>query len=213
MEEAKSLVHMAITALFAALILAAVLALITLGNIIWRAFSNQNDANRRMREYSKFSAFDGTEVRGQDVIALLHDTQGSPYILIVDQSYKPIMTACDDVSGLDALNSSIPTTPNASDEVVSILASVCGGQTKLVNGVASEIAASPNKYVACYDYSTTAVAPTYSAVQEFFLARGEKLSGVSGYTKYKSYILYDGDNTTDIVGILMKELAPDGGGP
>ena len=207
MEEAKSLVHMSISALFAALILAAVLALITVGSLVWRAFSNQNDANRSMREYSKYSAFDGTEVRGQDVIALLHDTQGSPFVLIVNSTNDPIMVAYNDVEAEFALNNSIPHTPNAYDEVPSILSGLCSGVTREVGDIAAELnSRTDQEHYRAFDYTSTAVAPQYSVVQEFFLARGELLSGVSGYAKYKSYVLYDGDDSTDIVGLLLKEM-------
>lgn len=212
MDEAKSLVHMAITALFGVLILAAVLALIAVANLVWRAFSRQNDANRSLREYSKYSAFDGTEVRGQDVIALLHDTQGSPYVIMVDSNNSPKMVAYNQVELPTPINNSIPTTPNAYDEVSAILASLTAGQqTVKIENLVSAI--NNTGGTGAFDYTDAASSPQYSMVQEFFLERGNIVSGTSGYMKYKSYVLYDGDDSTDIVGILLKEVVDSGGTP
>lgn len=213
MDEAKSLVHMAMTALFGVLILAAVLALITVANLVWRAFSKQNDANRSLREYAKYSAFDGTEVRGQDVISLLHDTQGSPYVLMVykrDGSYHTRMVAYNDTESTTTLNNSIPTTPGSDDTVRTILGNVCGGLTVTISDVINSLPSGGSDVAAAFDYTSSALAPRYSDVQEFFLERGNFRSGVSGYLKYKSYVLYDGDNSTDIVGILLEEMDVEG---
>lgn len=212
MDEAKSLVHMAITALFGVLILAAVLALISVANIVWRAFSRQNDANRSLREYSKYSAFDGTEVRGQDVIALLHDTQGSPYVIMVDSSNNTRMVAYNTVELQTSINNSIPTTAHAYDEVYAILSHITAGQqTVRIENLVTTL--NNNGGAGVFDYTDAATSPQYSAVQEFFLERGNAISGTAGYMKYKSYVLYDGDNSTDIVGILLKEVVDSGGTP
>ena len=64
MDEAKSLIHHALAAMFASLILVAVMSLITLGNMMWRAFADQAESNRRLEEYAKYAAFDNQEVRG-----------------------------------------------------------------------------------------------------------------------------------------------------
>ena len=208
MEEAKSLVHMCITALFGVLILAAVLALITLANFVWRAFSRQNDANRQMREYSEYSAFDGTTVRGQDVIALMHSTQGQPYILIVDSSGNPIMLAYDSVTkGLDVQDAALSqSTPS---DVRSLLISASkSGMHDSIEKIANSMGSEGN-----YDYTIVANVPPYSEIQEFFLNRGLIVTGdTAGYLQYESHVLYDGSDTTDITGILLKEAGMAEGG-
>lgn len=207
MDEAKSLVHMALTAMFAALIIAAVIALITVGNLMWSAFSRQNAAQRRMQEYSKYSAFDGTEVRGQDVISLLHDTQGSPFVIIADSSVNPISVSFDAVEAEFEIDSNFKN--RQSSDITSLLDSVTlSGTLSSVRSIANKCEGGTvydgNNYESRVGVKTfNFTAPDddrYNRIQEWFLARGN-----GGYLKYKSYLLYDDASTTDIVGILLVE--------
>lgn len=200
MDEAKSLVHMSLTALFAVLILAAVLALITVGQIVWRAFSNQNDANRSMREYSAYSAFDGTTVRGQDVIALLHDTQGDPFVLILSRNGAPIAAAYTSVTGNMPLSNFGGDGSVAADWLAT--ASTFPNVSTL---------AGLNDSVEKYDYSSAATQPSYTAMQDYFLNRGAVLQGgTAGYLKYDSYLLYESSGSSTIAGIIVVEQGAEG---
>lgn len=86
MPEAKQLTHMAVTAMLGAMLLGAVVALITLGYNIWGAFSKQEAVNKRVSDYAKYAAFDNTDVRGQDVISLITQTQGELLVFVVGPS-------------------------------------------------------------------------------------------------------------------------------
>lgn len=195
MDEAKSLVHMFLTALFAVLILAAVLALITVGQLIWRAFSNQNDANRTMREYSKYSAFDGTKVRGQDVIALLHDTQGDPFVIVCQENYTPIASATNSVVADFKLHNYY-STHGGGAYINTIIQKTGQSEPSIASSAPTN-----------FDYSTAATEPRYEQLQEFFLERGSLVSsdGSAGYLQYSSYLLYDGEDSADIAGVLLIE--------
>lgn len=83
MPEAKSLTHMALTAMFATMLLAAASGLIGVGYLMWSAFSSQSATNERMQQFARYAAFDTANVRGQDIISLIHDTQGDPVVIVI----------------------------------------------------------------------------------------------------------------------------------
>lgn len=224
MDEAKSLVHMALTAMFGALIIMAVITLITLGNLMWRAFSRQNDAQRRLQEYSKYSAFDNTVVRGQDVIALMHDTQGSPWIIVTDKDYKPISVAFNateasfiiDTSFCDAQIGNVKAAvtqlkdqhaTHGSEELYNY-ANQAEGET--VYGPTTDYEATSGTITFNYTYPDES---RYTKIMEFFTSRGIPAgsddTSLGGYMKYNAYLLYDGDSTSDIVGIICVEQPVD----
>lgn len=202
MDEAKTLVQHFLSALFGVLVLAAVVALLTVGNLLWRALSRQDDANRTLKEYAKYSAFDGTTVRGQDVIALLHDTQGDPFVIIADKDNKPVLTAINGVTkDFDAANYD----DDSHDMGALVLKDTLIGQnpTRL-----DCLGNSNTKHLIYMDGTTdetTWYTPEYAKVQQWFLDRGQEASGVSGYLEYKSYIIYDGGSSATIVGFILVE--------
>lgn len=202
MDEAKTLVQHFLSALFGVLVLAAVVALLTVGNLLWRALSRQDDANRTLKEYAKYSAFDGTTVRGQDVIALLHDTQGDPFVIITDKDYKPVLTAMNNVTkSFDASDYD----DDAHDMGAQTL------HTALINQNPTRLDCLGNstaKHLIYMDGTTddtTWYNPEYAKIQQWFLDRGQAASGVSGYLEYKSFVIYDGGSSATIVGFILVE--------
>lgn len=204
MDEAKTLVQHFLSALFGVLVLAAVVALLTVGNLLWRALSRQDDANRTLKEYAKYSAFDGTTVRGQDVIALLHDTQGDPFVIITDKDYKPVLTACNGVTkDFDADDYDDDT----HDKGAEVLRQTLVGQSPStrLDSLGNTNSAAHAIYMEGTSTSATWYNPEYAKIQQWFLDRGQAASGVSGYLEYKSYVLYDGGSSATIVGFILVE--------
>lgn len=227
MEEAKTLVHHALTAMFAVLILGAVMGLITLGHMMWSAFSNQDAANTRLREYAKYSAFDGTTVRGQEIVALLHDTQGSPWVLIADESNAPIniiftvadasYSFTDPIVGaqVQAEVSNVISHDFTKNKSILTLAKDLSTFVANIDGNA-RIHESGSYEKTAMNFSSSNSRPTYSEIQEWFLERGaiasksaENPEGISGYLPYKSYLVYEDSVTTDIIGIILVEQTTD----
>lgn len=213
MEEAKTLLHHALSALFAVLILAAIMALIGLGNLMWRAFSKQADANLRMKEYAKFSAFDGTTVRGQDVIALLHQTQGSPFVVICNNSGGVVNMIATDVDSDYDIHTCVSATPTALPTVIignyceAVLAvqGLAGGTDAFDVSIKGYLNTDNNTDSKSYINYSAADVFRYDEMQEWFLARGAIVSGEAGYLPYDSYLLYDSEDSTDIVGVILYE--------
>lgn len=74
MDEAKSLVHMSVSAILATLFLTIALGLIGTGYTLWSYFSKQSAADKQMSQYANYTAFDNTVVRGQEVLQLIEST-------------------------------------------------------------------------------------------------------------------------------------------
>lgn len=74
MDEAKTLVHLSISAVFASVFLAVCVGLIALGNYMWTVFSRQDAANKSMQNYARYSAFDNTTIRGQELMQLVESS-------------------------------------------------------------------------------------------------------------------------------------------
>lgn len=227
MEEAKTLLHHALSALFGVLILAAVSALIALGYMMWGAFAKQDEANYKLREYAKYSAFDGTTVRGQDVISLLHNTQGQPWVLIMYKNetgtYVPasmIYTSADwdftITTSLLPINadtelSACITALGTTNTPKAIVTNMCGGTPPGVEAVVHFAADGSLKIRAPFNFSSDVSKPSYSELQEWFMLRGKEATktptsdGIAGYLPYKSHLVYEDDYSTDVIGIVLIE--------
>ena len=218
MDEAKSLIHHALAAMFASLILVAVMSLITLGNMMWRAFADQAESNRRLEEYAKYAAFDNQEVRGQDIISLIHDTVGTPFIAIVGPSstnhnqYMPIHTTFTNTDlgfnlkntftslGLQGMGN-IETLGDFAEEIDTNF-----DPNNPINKVMNDDPNNPETLPKIINNCSHNTPLSYTELQAWFLNRGYLHSNVSGYMPYKSYLIYEDDYSTDIVGILFIEL-------
>ena len=240
MEEAKTLLHHALTAMFAVLILGAVMSLISLGYMMWSAFSKQDATNQRLKDYAKFSAFDNTEIRGQEVIALLHNTQGSPWVMVIEETketstgtykYEPvniIFTIADSSivfndSVINAQSSTIveerlKDSKIKNKSILSLASTLSGKVEADIKG--DTLLYKPNeplhKQKTAMNFTSDASRPSYSEIQQWFLDRGALASGgsVGGYLPYTSYLVYEDSNSTDIMGIIVIEhTSAEGGTP
>lgn len=214
MDEAKTLLHHALSALFAVLILAAVMSLIGLGHMMWSAFSLQDAANQRMRNYSKYAAFDSTTIRGQEVVALLHNTQGSPWVIITGNDRKPVNVIYTHNEIGFSLDDSFKDNQTNSDAKAILESFIDQGYVTLESLIKQLLnTANLENETKTYEpdnedhikqtamnFTSTASKPSYAEVQQWFLNRGD-----GDYLPYKSYLLYEDSYTTDIVGILLVE--------
>ena len=84
MDEAKSLTHMALAAMISAAFLAAVFGLINLGHSMWKAMSQEDEANHRISTYANYCAYDNKIVRAQDIVQLAEEYYDDIWIAIYD---------------------------------------------------------------------------------------------------------------------------------
>lgn len=238
MDEAKSLVHMSISAMFAAVILTIAMGLMLLGYFMWSYFSRQDAANQRIKDYATYAAFDNTTVRGQEIIQLIEEHSDDIFVVIYsgksnvvnnninidnmsnigspiaymastntnsfiykyvtsDDNYTQNSIACLDkalqhLKGIGSLNSLAASTPNLYG-----YASTCN-TAKLQECFLT----SANNYSL---YKPVFVDYSYSPAK---VDTDGKCSGPGYYSAFKSCLVYDNDNTTDIVGVIFVQETP-----
>ncbi len=209
MDEAKALVHMSIAATFAAMLIAAAVGLISLGYTMWAYFSRQDTANSRMSNYSNYTAFDNTTVRGQEVVQLLEsdldvfvvifaDTTTSSHTLdeVTSITGYPIAAGCTEYysdwvprdKGIQASNS-ITTCRTA--------LSSFKNYTNTPWYMAGKENKTKNLKLMSYD----------KLVEEFTSGILQKpVAGVANsnsYAAFKSVLVYEDDSSTDVAGIVL----------
>ena len=219
MSEAKTLVHMAITAMFGAVILSCALGLIYVGYNIWSLFSKQEQVNKIMQDHAQYSAFDHTVVRGQEVLSLISATKGELFILCIgDDSkdktkftrefvvYNPnSLPPCNwedlDITAKNNINAydlfSAETADKQGESVTNFIGDFA---TKVGTGLS-------------WQFGDT-TEPSLEDIQKNLINQGTYIlkkdaDGTShtenGYAKYNSYLVYESADSSDIVGIILVE--------
>ena len=221
MNEAKTLTHMAISVMIGAMILAAAMGLITLGYNIWSMFSKQDLANRRLRDYSTYAAFDNAVVRGQEVVTLIANTEGDPFVVVFKGDFETPgdVTSlwkinysnvdyyiCNNTSGviLNKNDNYYPISNNLANDCFKKLTGDDGGDHPLIP---VGVTVSTKNFNA-----TDGTRPTFESLQNDFVVRTAYTDGgtsVPGYAKYHSVLIYDSGSSTDIIGIMLVELPPE----
>lgn len=237
MDEAKSLVNMAVAAMFAAMILAAAMGLIYLGYQMWSYFSRQDAANERMTDYVNYTAYDCSTIRGQEAVSLieycrdngkfvcimegLDSTTTNPNInVMVNNTGIKYYVFGTDVNFDWTFDTRYLTTlaNTTCNKGLSTFASACS--TNPISGMSG---------VNTLNFVTQADQCTYDALIGMFLdsddgntwsfGRTSKSKTYpdgtietnyvkAGYSAFKSVLIYDNDTTTDIAGVLLIEEGP-----
>ena len=219
MSEAKTLVHMAITAMFGAVILSCALGLIYVGYNIWSLFSKQEQVNKIMQDHAQYSAFDHTVVRGQEVLSLISATKGELFILCIGDDSKDKNKFTREFVVYNA-NSLPPcnwedldiTAKNNSNAYNLFSAETANTQGKSVNGFIEDFALSVGTGLSWQfgdDHE-----PSLEDIQKNLINQGtytlkKDADGTSteelGYAKYNSFLVYESADSSDIVGIILVE--------
>lgn len=237
MDEAKTLVHMSIQAIFASLILAAAAGLIGVGYLMWSYFSRQDLANSKMSQYSNYTSFDNTTVRGQEVLQLICSDLDI-FVAVFDgttgTSDKTMDgLTCGDLIGMYTSNLSTVRdfnfrnidqeliNGNSSASCRSALNKLRGlnrtpmsyikssGDSNVVKLCAAKENASTHEwYVSKWDEAKLLQLFTKSSKTSTSRSGiGAKLADITkdsnSYAPYKAALVYDGDATSDIVGVVL----------
>ena len=83
MDEAKTLVHMSVSAIIASVFLAFAVGVIGVGYILWGYFSRQENSSSALASYVSFTAYDNSTIRGQEVIQLIEANEDI-FVIIFD---------------------------------------------------------------------------------------------------------------------------------
>lgn len=219
MDEAKSLVNMAVAAMFSAVIIMCAVGLIYTGYSMWSLFSKQEQANTIMKEHAQFSAFDNTDVRGQELTSLMLETQGDPFVLVYEMENNANEPTLDYYSISAATtytpmwNLSYETASNSTDNTVNTA----------WNLIKSKLQTDGNDTTTISDYvtgtgiswdtnSSVTLADITNEMKTHFIAKGSfettrmddqgNYERENSYGKYHAFLVYDEGNSSDIVGII-----------
>lgn len=157
---------------------------IVLNNNIWNVSARQSDANAAIRNYSEYAAFDDTECRGQDVMSLISKTQGDPFVVVGVRGQNQVyLTSYDAYTGSVDL-SQADLSCAATCDLYSTLNGAVAGVSSLNSSV---------------KYTGTGI--TTSSLQDNFL-KGPLSDNNNKYAKFHTYLIYDGINSTNVLGIV-----------
>lgn len=212
MDEAKSLFHISISAMFAALLLGAITVIVSISYLMWTYFSKQDAASAKMMQYSNLTAFDNTTLRGSEVESLLtaaddmgiyvvfYDSTGSSNSLNDQTSVSNIRffyadpnTSAYNIISHDLTNlNTIKTCQVAIDKTI---ATIGRGAD---NYPASRLSGVPNLH--SYTHRDLVSVLTNSGQLGNPNANGT-------YGVFKAALIYSGDATSDVVGIALVRAA------
>ena len=212
MDEAKTLVHLSISAIFSAMILAAVVGLISVGYVIWDYFSRQDAANQRMADYANYTAFDNTTVRGQEVMSLMESdldlfiiffdgtSDSSKSIDKMRVSGSPSYVYYSDVPGISDFNfNSIESTTNANTtcaNALSKLKSINKTPSNVLNNDRCLNGLSHSAYISKFTDSMNGLgAPA--------IDNSGNIIQSNSYAAFKSTLVYAEDGTTGVAGVIL----------
>ena len=86
MQEWSESINIALDVIIGCILITALLVVIGLGQSIMRLVDTQNAATANVREYRIAAAYEGTTVYPQDIIALVLENQGIPYVKVLNNT-------------------------------------------------------------------------------------------------------------------------------
>lgn len=219
MDEAKTLVHMSVSAMFASMFIAAAVGLIGIGYMMWAYFSRQDAADQRMSDYANYTSFDNTVVRGQEVLQLI-ESNDDIFVMILQGDcsdikccdikskskvflYAPYSYMCNtDFSNLDTSN-----------EIVT-----CATSLEYIKGIRKLPTVDTEYNLGNYSHSQLVSLFTHSADLQV-TPEGSSPKNIKGlgdlredangnsvesgsYAKFMSTLVYD-EGTSDIAGVIL----------
>lgn len=223
MDEAKSLVNMAVAAMFAAMFLGAAIGLVSISYMLWSYYSREDAANQKMSDYANYTAFDNTTVRGQEVAQLISDADGDFFVMIFDgRKGSPNADGNYSIDTMD-ISSAKPVllyTAGAGtwmeDKTIQVDDTFSNNQTveRLLNKVKSMNGTRIGSISATHKLTPN---DSIDHIQALFLksdtgmAENERNLGLPDkdgyYAAFKSALIYDDDGTTDILGVVLVRQA------
>lgn len=189
MPEAKSILSSVLSVLVGLVMLGMLSYVILTNSDIWHVFARQNDASQTIRNYSEYAAYDGTTVRGQDVMSLVSKTQGDPFVIV----------AGDDggihFASYDAYTQTLKFNTLDTKDIQSLSCYPTLQNTTVENCM-------PASNGVIFDYANGGY-PDTDMLQDVFL-RGTYLSdGGNKYATFDAYLVYEGAPSTDVVGVVL----------
>ena len=224
MNEAKSLVNMAVSAMFSTMIIAGCLVLIGLGYTMWSYFSRQDAANQKMKDYVNYVAYDDITIRGQEVISLFQyaENEGLFIALWSDTSGtemsnlnpgSSVLLYVPDTCPWESIQystSDIPTAnpnPNVAlaytDTVANITANNRGAGRTACCFTQFENSQGSLSYDKLVRGFTNSFIAADGSTWTHLGGMDSSNTPTSGYAAYRSYLVYDSETSTDVIGFIL----------
>lgn len=213
MDEAKSLINMFLSAMLSASIIMVSVGAIGIGYTIWSRFEHQDETSKAMAEYSNYTAYDNTTVRGQEVMQLIEDNN-EIFVIILQSvsgnsmndltigSGKKAYVWCHDaacarfeLSQAYARNNSL--TSNSNKTCQRALQSIYTWTYPTSGGSGCSTLEQINYDGANY----IKVNPT--DLQNMFLDPNVLGTGDNDYAAFKSVLIYADDTSNSIAGVVL----------
>lgn len=209
MDEAKTLIHMSVSAMMSAMFLVAALAFIGTGYMIWNYFSRQDAANQRMSDYVNYTAFDNTTVRGQEVIELL-ESDLDIFVVFLDGTSKTATKSINDMTTGNPTFIYYTETTGVKDFKFNTIQSTDNAITTCTNAL-SKIKSKNSTPESILSASKCLNGKSHSELIKVFTdsvsGLGAKAKTAStqtnSYAAFKSVLVYAEDGTTDVVGVIL----------
>lgn len=202
MDEAKTLIHMSVSAIIASVFLALAVGTIGIGYILWGYFSRQENAASAMSSYVNFTAYDNSTVRGQEVVQLIEANEDIFVIIFdgvgSDADNLAIGTKAASWVKVGGYAATIP--PNTIMNTVNSLPTYNNALSKMHNftNIENGVAVDLSVY--------NLVGKDYTYLQAFMLDQFGTSS--KNYAAFRSCLVYD-DNSADVIGVLLVRI-PEG---
>ena len=191
--EVKSLTSIFLDILTAIALIGAITAVIMLNQDLWRQQERQDMANATIAEYAEYAAYNDCEIRGQELVNLLKSTEGSPFVVVYDNTATPLMITCRG----SYLNSYNVQEFAASTADANLAAVVALFRTNFA-ATSSWATIGAGNYL---DFELNV--PTSTELQERYIHRG--VDGAS-YRTYKVTLIYESNTDNNVVGIIALEV-------
>ncbi len=189
--EAEGIIWQFVYILFAIIVLGLFAFIFNISTRAWDVLESQDIASQNMKDYAAYAAYDDNVIRGQEMINLISNASGEPFVVVMDSRGSIAVTAFSDVTkGMapDVLSctraSQYPELEEARLRFSTMLAA--SGSVGSLSGT-------------YWDYTNNTV--TNANLQDWFLHRGNDT-----YKAYQTCLIYDGPESTTVVGILAVEV-------
>lgn len=162
----------------------------SLNTRMWNSYERSELDKQSISDYSGMAAFDGTTVRGQDIVSLITESKGDPFVMVTSGNR---IIACS----YDDYTRGIKLTADNTGCLRSALDAQMAGAIAN-NTIDNLLTTIPTQWY--YDSAS----PASSTISDFFLL-GEGSDGANNYSSYRTYLVYQDEGSNEIIGIIAQK--------
>ena len=204
MDEAKTLVNMAISAMLSAMFIGAAVGIIGIGYLMWGYFARQDSANNAMEKYSYYTTYDNSTVRGQEVLQLIENNDDI-FVIILQASaggnmdileVSPSNRAYVWYKSANGAKFPLHTEYIKNTSLTSNSIKTLNNALKLVYQWTDPTHPNVGSITDLHGYNST-------DLQKIFLDRTKLGTQDNNYAAFKSVLIYADDSSSEISGVVL----------